>query len=173
MKKLIAIIVVTTFTLNSCRSEYIELRSRNYMKIYNNEIKVKIIPCKNKMIVKTVYHDPITERQQNPNRLVIKSNEKIKKRIVNSKQDYFKIIESFAKIDESLMKFPKTEIDSTGLHTLIFGFCASPSISLVHKDKRVKKTILGRAMIEEYGYFYVASKMILEEAGLELKDLDR
>lgn len=176
MKNIIIIftLIFAFISLDSCRSEYIELRSKNYMKIYDNDLMVKIVPKKNKIVVKAFYYDPIIGESQDPKKFLIKSNERIKKRLVHPKESYYKMIESFEKIDESLMKSPEPKIDSAGnLHYIMRISCGASSISVMHKKRRVKKTIHGDDMLEEYGYFYITSKMILEEAGLELKDLNR
>ncbi|MCX8525527.1 hypothetical protein OF897_16565 [Chryseobacterium formosus] len=172
MRRIIIVLMLIVTILNSCRSEHIELRSRNAVKIYDNELKIKIVPCKNRMIVKAVYHAPIIERRQNSSIKII-SNKKVRFRKIYPKHDYFKIIECFENIDEELMRFPKTSTDSNGIWTLQIGPMDAEFVSIKYKKGRYKKDVFGRSMSPLYGYFFTTSEMILEKAQLELKDLDR
>jgi hypothetical protein len=101
---------------------------------------VRIVPKKNKIVIKTVYHDPIVDRGQDSEKFLIKSNERIKKRLVHPKESYYKMIESFEKIDESLMKSLEPKIDSAGnLHYIMRISCGASSIRVMHKKKESQK----------------------------------
>ncbi|MCY0978260.1 hypothetical protein PGH12_02565 [Chryseobacterium wangxinyae] len=157
----------------SCASEGIEFRTKNYLKIYNDELTVKLIPRKKTAKVILTYYDTVfeTNAPKKPRILRIANNRK-RKTVTNiSVQKYKDIIISFKKIDENLLKYPKTGIDSLGNSYIISPWPDSPSTKIIYKSRHEKKEISARGLHTDYGDFFTTSKMMLENANVPIDSL--
>lgn len=161
------------FLITSCASEAIEFKTKNYLKIYNDELTVKLIPKKNRTKVLLSYYDTIfeTNAPQTPRIFRIVKNRKTKTVTNTSLESYNDVINSFRNIDENLLKYPKTGIDSLSNSYVSSPWPDAPSMKITYFDGSNKKVISARGLYEDYGYFYTTSKIILKKANISVDSL--
>lgn len=172
MRNIILLLVI--LLLSSCANEYIQFTNKK-LYIYNNEVTVKLIPKKKGMKVILSYYDTLIETNtpKTPRifRIVHNKRTKIKKSI--SAGNYHDIIDSFERIDESLMDFHREGIDSNGISYISSVSGDAASVKISHKKGNHKKVIWAHSGLSpNYGYFYTTSKMILEHADISIDSVN-
>lgn len=168
------IILLVLLLLSSCAREYIQFTNKK-LYIYNSEVTVKLIPKKKRMKVILSYYDTLIETNapKKPRIFRIVHNKRTKIKKSSTVGNYQDIIDSFEKIDESLMEFPKEVIDSNGVAGLLFVSGDAASVKIFHKKGNHKKVVwTHNGLSPEYGYFYTTSKMILEHADVPIDSIN-
>jgi len=172
MRNIILLLVISL--LSSCTNEYIQCTNKK-LYIYNNEVTVKLIPKKKRMKVILSYYDTLIETNAPKKTRIFRivHNKRIKIKKSSSAGNYQNIIDSFEKIDESLMEFPKEGIDSNGVSYISFVSGDAASVKISHKKGNHKKVIWTHSGLSpDYGYFYTTSKMILEHADISIDSVN-
>jgi len=173
MRKIILLLIF--LSLSSCVAESIQFKMKNSLKVYNNEVTVRLTPKKRNVRVFVSYYDTLIETSapKKPRVFRIVHNKKAKIYRNTTLENYQDIIDSFHKINEDVMKFPKESIDSNGVKSITFGSLDAPSVSIFYKKGRTKKMIRTyNGLSIEYQYFYTTSKMILEQAKISIDSVD-
>lgn len=156
--------------LCSCKSrEYIEFRHRNYMKIYNDEVVIKIIPLKNKdsVLVKASYNEQLVN--VNSEKLEIRHLTKSTKNYITNEY-YNMIVGLINKIKKEDLKDSRSEKDSvTGLNSLRFIGVDAGSNKIIYRNRSFSKEYSARGISDLYKNFYEATMLIFKAAKLPVK----
>ncbi|MFY1046842.1 hypothetical protein [Chryseobacterium sp. GP-SGM7] len=172
MRNIILLLVI--LLLNSCANEYIQFTTKK-LYVYDNEVNVKLVPKKKRTKVILSYYDTLIETNAPKRTRIFRivHNKRIKIKKIDTLNNYQNIIDSFEKIDENLMKFPKEIIDSNGVAGISFVSGDAASVKIFHKKGNNKKVVLSNSgLLPEYGYFYTTSKMILEHANISIDSVN-
>ena len=155
----------------SCRSrEYIELTHRNYLRLYNDEIRIKISPLKYKdsAVVKISYHEEAVKGRK---KFRISQIKKYNNHTIAIK-DYRKIISIFSMVKEEDLTRSRSGKDSTGMTYGIFIGAHGGSNSLIYRKGKYLKEFSVQGMSDLHGSFYDVTKLMSESGRVKMEKID-
>lgn len=171
MKNFIPVLIL--LLIMSCKPvENLSFYHKNSLKIFNDEIDIKIIPIrkKNSATVKGKYFITKIERKSSPHSIKIKEHRKVKLNKVISLQKYDSLVEKFHKIDLELLKFPKYGKDENGRDYIEFGPLDSGTNTLNFQKNGNKIEYNTQGITSKYGTYFEIVESILKIADLKVND---
>lgn len=169
MKAYILILPLISLLCSCGSREYIELRHRNYLKLYNDEVVIKITPLKNKdsVFVKANYNEKAIKKEKFRIVLVKKSTDNY-----ITTDNFKKIVDFFNAIKAEDLKQSRMEKDSiTGLISITYIGADAGGNSIIYKNKAISKKYNVRGMSDLYKSYYEAAMLIVEAAKLSKSNI--